>query len=694
MYQLRANQNIRIDGTKFTCVRKLAGNKGWSLMNAETFEPKVMAVDEFLDGYSNARIDFLTDADVQPSDGQFNPMVTDISVIPEEQMREARRRKVYVVACQMLGLERTAKRMKEIIRETADKLGEQKAPHISTVYDWIGLFERAEGDIRALLSRTYKRGPRAKQLTNDTFVIINNMTKSKYLRMPRLSAEKLHRLIVAEVNQVNDERALDRQIDVPSLSTVKRYLGSLDPYEVRVARHGRKKADTWYRVYKKGVVTDRILERVEVDHTLLDIIVKCHHTGVILGRPTLTVAIDHRSRAVLGIYLGFEVPSSMSVAHCLHHAFSPKTYVKSAYPKIKNEWFCYGLPESLVFDNGLDFLSAAITSICETLNIDIHYMPGGQPHYKGVVERFFRTIQEALIHRLDGTTFSNTKDRGEYNSDANACITIEDLLAKIHKWIIDIYHQDVHSTINDTPANAWKISAEELPPPSLAKSQEHLKPLLGGFDQKAISNSGVIVNSLKYNDPEILQTLLRQPGAPKRWQLRFNPSNLGAIEILDPVTLTYYTIPAVDYEYASRQTLYRHNIHKRKNAARKAKVTDIRELCRSERELEEDIELSRQKAKGGKRVKGIEGVNVTRYEKIATQQVGSDDYMLSNSSKCQMDQENTSADRLSSARVRAKKRPNSDTAVELAPPTIAHDNTEVSQLLEDTSSEFNKEFSY
>jgi putative transposase len=689
MYQLRKDQNIRIDGTKFTCVRKLAGKMGWSLINAETFEPKVMTVDEFLDGYSTARIDFLTDADVRPTDGQFNPMVADITAIPEEPMHEARRRKTYVVACQMLGRERTAKKMKDIVRQTAEKLGEEKAPHISTVYDWIGLFERADGDIRSLLPRTYKRGPRAKQLSNDTFVVINNMTKAKYLRIPRISAEKLHRLVVDEVNQMNDERTLDRQIDVPSLSTVKRYIAGLDPYEVRVARYGRKKADTWYRVYKKGVVTDRILERVEVDHTLLDIIVKCAHSGVILGRPTLTVAIDHRSRSVLGFYLGFEVPSSMSIAHCLHHAFSPKTYVKTAYPDIKNDWHCYGLPETLVFDNGLDFLSAAITNICETLNVDIHYMPGGQPHYKGVVERFFRTIQDALIHRLDGTTFSNTKERGDYKADENACITIEKLLELIHHWIIDIYHQDIHSTINDTPANAWQTSADELPPPNLAKSQEHLKPLLGGFDLKAISNSGVLVNSLKYNDPEILQTLLRQPNAPKRWQVRFNPSNLGAIEILDPVTLTYYAIPAVDGEYASRQTLYRHNIHKRMNAARRERVTNVRELCRSERVLEDKIEAERQKTKEGKRVKGVDGINVPRYSKTAVQQVGSDDYaMFAAPTHSESSTPTTTSD------TQKKKRSGIKAEEESAVTTLTPDSTEISQLLDDSSSEFNKEFSY
>lgn len=689
MYQLRPGQNIRIDGSKFTCVRKLPGKKGWSLINAETYEPRVMTYDDFLEGYQDERIDYLTDADVDAADGLFNPMITDISVIGEEPLREARRRKAYVVACQVLGRERTTKSMKEVILKTATDRGE-KAPHISTVYDWIGLYEYANSDIRALLPRTYKRGPRAKQLPHDVFVIINNTVKARYLQRERVPVKRIHRIIVDQINQLNDERSLDRQLRSPSLSTVGRYIRSMDPYEVRVARYGRKKADNWYRVYKKGIVTDRILQRVEVDHTTLNVIVVCEDSGVVLGRPTLTVAIDHRSRAVLGFYLGFEVPSSMSVAHCLHHAFTQKSYLKATYDDIVNDWPFFGIPASLIFDNGREFLSEAITAICETLNIDIDYMPGRQPHYKGVVERFFRTLQDQLIHRLPGTTLSNPEDRGDYDSEKKARITMKKLLGLIHKWIVDIYHQDIHSGINDTPANAWKTSEEEIGPPPMAKSLATLRPLLGGFDQRAISNSGVLLHSLKYNDPEVLQELLRQPDAPRKWQVRFNPSNLGTIEIFDPKSLTYYPIPAVDREYANRQTLYRHNIHKRIAAINGDKVTDIRALCRAERELQEKIDLATQKAGRGGKLKGTSGLDVPRYNKVFTQHVGSDDSPATQSEAYES-REAISPTRETTTATKTRKKKDTEAIVS---PIPEHDAYEVSQLLDDSSSEFNKEFTY
>jgi hypothetical protein len=224
----------------------------------------------------------------------------------------------------------------------------------------------------------------------------------------------------------------------------------------------------------------------------------------------------------------------------------------------------------------------------------------------------------------------------------------------------------------------------------MAKSLATLRPLLGGFDQRAISNSGVLLHSLKYNDPEILQELLRQPDAPRKWQVRFNPANLGTIEIFDPKSLTYYPIPAVDREYANRQTLYRHNIHKRIAAINGDKVTDIRALCRAERELQEKIDLATQKAGRGGKLKGTSGLDVPRYNKVFTQHVGSDDSPATQSETPVLEQ--TTSQKLSTAgATKARKKKSPELIVD---PVQEHDAGEISQLLDDQSSEFNKEFTY
>jgi len=99
---------------------------------------------------------------------------------------------------------------------------------------------------------------------------------------------------------------------------------------------------------------DDPLERVECDHTMLDLMIVDTETRLPLGRPWLTVTLDVYSRIVHGIYLSFYHPSYPSVMYCLRHAINPKDYVRNHYPEIKNDWPVHGLPELLVVDKGTD----------------------------------------------------------------------------------------------------------------------------------------------------------------------------------------------------------------------------------------------------------------------------------------------------------------------------------------------------
>ena len=66
------------------------------------------------------------------------------------------------------------------------------------------------------------------------------------------------------------------------------------------------------------------LERVELDHFLCDVHLVCGKTGAALGRPWLTLAVDHYSGMVVGYHLTFAPPSAASVLAALRHAIVPK----------------------------------------------------------------------------------------------------------------------------------------------------------------------------------------------------------------------------------------------------------------------------------------------------------------------------------------------------------------------------------
>jgi len=130
--------------------------------------------------------------------------------------------------------------------------------------------------------------------------------------------------------------------------------------------HGAQSARRETRAVKQYSQTpypDVPLERVEIDHTRADLVVIDDRDNLPLGRLTLTYCLDTATRYPLGYYLGFEPPSYLTVMECLHHAILPKKDVRAKYGT-EHAWLAYGIPATLVIDNGKEFIGHDLEDAC------------------------------------------------------------------------------------------------------------------------------------------------------------------------------------------------------------------------------------------------------------------------------------------------------------------------------------------
>jgi putative transposase len=81
-----------------------------------------------------------------------------------------------------------------------------------------------------------------------------------------------------------------------------------------------------------------------------------------------------------------------------------------------------GKPRQMYVDNAAEFKSEALRRGCDQHGIGLRYRPPGQPHFGGIVERLIGTMMELVHDEVPGTTFSNTAQRGDYNSDGKAVL--------------------------------------------------------------------------------------------------------------------------------------------------------------------------------------------------------------------------------------------------------------------------------
>jgi putative transposase len=305
-----------------------------------------------------------------------------------------------------------------------------------------------------------------------------------------------------------------------------------------------------------------------------------------LGRPWLIALIDVYTKMILGFYLSFVHPSYLSVMQCLLHAIRPKTYVTEKYPNIKNKWATYGMPRLLVVDNAKHWISADFDESCYQLNIETQYCPVRHPWYKTSIERWLGS-HNRMLHGLPGTTFSDIFERADYDPQKHAIISLELLEWIIHKWIIDVYQCRKHRGIKDVPLRRWEVGTDKFPP-VLPPSAVELNVLLGHVERRVISKSGVEIFGLFYNDDRLIpiRSTLKKG---EKVEVKYDPTEISMIHVLDQHNGRYIPVPAVDQEYTRGLSLWQHEVIKKHAAKTADECVDIVDLCLAKASIKEEV---------------------------------------------------------------------------------------------------------
>jgi len=219
-------------------------------------------------------------------------------------------------------------------------------------------------------------------------------------------------------------------------------------------REGRKAARDRFAPVTGSLEAARPLSIVQIDHTLVDVIIVDSITREPIQRPWLTLAIDVHSRCVPGFHLSLEPPCATSVALCIAHAVLPKEGSLGALG-IDVSWPIYGLPQRLHLDNAREFRSEALRRGCEQYGIALDYRPVRTPHYGGHIERLIGTMM-GKVHLLPGSTFSDVRAKGDLDPAKSAAMTLDELQRWLVHAIAGEYHNTVHRTIHRPPLAAWQ----------------------------------------------------------------------------------------------------------------------------------------------------------------------------------------------------------------------------------------------
>jgi len=314
----------------------------------------------------------------------------------------------------------------------------------------------------------------------------------------------------------------------PSRNSVLKRIRALDARLVARKRLGAKSAESIALSTPGMLEATEALELIQIDHTLADVMIVDSVYRCSIGRPWLSLAIDVATRSVLGFHLGLEAPSALAVALCIEHAVLPKIR-SAAAPVTEASWDMFGVPKTILVDNGSEFHGEALTRGCVEYGIALTYRPVARPRFGAHVERLIGTMM-GRIHLLPGSTDSSPTARGSYQSENEAKLTLAELNEWLYLEIAGQYHHDIHRMIGTTPAAAWAKSMARGTVPVLPADPARFVIGFLPIVHRKLQRNGLFFERIRYW-ADVLPSIA-QPREPLL--TRYDPRDLSRLWVLTP----------------------------------------------------------------------------------------------------------------------------------------------------------------
>lgn len=472
-------------------------------------------------------------SDLSPYSDRPSKPTADLAAIESEKLAEASRK--YEIIKPLL---EQSRRTIADVKACADK----HQVGASTIYRWLREFDRI-GRISVFVRKT-RSDKGHTELSKQLEQVVTDAIKVNYLT-------KQKKKVSAVINAVN-QTCSRLNIKPTHPNTIRNRVRSISAYEKKKAREGNKAAREAYAPHKGQPPQGAFpLDVVQVDHTPVDIILVDDTYRLPIGRPWLTLLIDNFSRVVLGFYISFDPPGNLSLGLCLAQAFLPKEkwLVKAG---IETPWPCWGIPKTIFADNAKEFRGNMLQKACKEYGIELQWRPVGRPEYGGYIERLLGTLN-GEIHNAPGTTFSNARQKGDYDSVGQSVMS----LAEFEKWFtilcVEVYHQRVHSQLGMTPIAKWHdgiVGTKNKPgigmPPRIIDEQRFKLDLMP-FELRTVQHYGIVWDHIEYQH-DVLRRWINAPDPDKpklkrKFLCRRDPRDISTIWFYDPEVQDYYAIP-------------------------------------------------------------------------------------------------------------------------------------------------------
>lgn len=448
-----------------------------------------------------------------------------------------------------------------------------------------------EQGINGLIRNFDKRGGKGKKrISSEDDALIQSGIEKHYLTNTPKSMDETIRLIRSQFAAEG--------LKVPGVCTIRDRIKALSENTILKAQKGSSTASDTLFVSQSEHTASRPLEKVQIDHSPLDIIILSKEGREVVGKPQVTVIQDVHTRLILGIYVGLEDPSFQSVSYALKEAVFTKENLLAKYNLKNSDWPSFGLMEMLHSDNAIEFDGHQMEHFCNINLVEKQFRPIGKKEYGGLIENGIKAVM-AYIHGLPGTTFSNTRERGAYDSEKKATIDLFQLRELIYRWVIKNFNQRQRDSLNGySPLELWNQAVEKGWYPRMPKNRDTFLFSLLPYLERQITRHGISILGLKYSGPCLRHwRATEKPREKKKYKVFYDPLDMRWAYFTHPDNSGVTKIPLLSITSEHSITLEEIKAAKKKSSRYPAANADLHLAHKLESAILEEASKKNKKAR-------------------------------------------------------------------------------------------------
>lgn len=337
----------------------------------------------------------------------------------------------------------------------------------------------------------------------------------------------------------------------PSVRSIERYVkqlaGNQDPTLAASKREKSALAPT--RQHQARLVTAPG-DEAQIDSTVFDVLVRFPDGRV--GRPTLTILVDKRTRSIIGHNFTDGPATGLDHVQLLARTLVPRPLRSwSSYYDTHNlplmPWSAYLTDEQLerydahrpyivplriLTDNGQDFRGKTFEGACNTFGISVTQAPVKAPTSKAQVERTFGVINQMFAQHLPGYVQSNVAARGSKVAGEKV-LDLATVAELFDRWVAVVWQNRKHDSLVDhyrpserhTPNTAYAASVPLVGVFPLAFEEPDFIALMPSVT-RTVQTDGIEFKGRMYDSAHLAPFRLQRTrtGAPVQVKVFYDPT--------------------------------------------------------------------------------------------------------------------------------------------------------------------------